>query len=115
MKEIFEEDEIKGEFKSVPIERSKNNDIEIYNIYTSPSSSANKLRKKICKYISIFLLICVFIIFTKKMLLDGILQILNIDFDDIEENEYNYNSFLKLFLHYEQNLWSPMTAITGRE
>ena len=91
MKEIFEEDEIKGEFKSVPIERSKNNDIEIYNIYTSPSSSANKLRKKICKYISIFLLICVFIIFTKKMLLDGILQILNIDFDDIEENEYNYN------------------------
>ena len=91
MKEIFEEDEIKGEFKNVPIEKSKSEEVEVFNIYTSPSNACSKLRKKICKYISIILLLFFFIIFTKRMLLDGILQILNINYDDIDENDYENN------------------------
>lgn len=66
MQEIFEEDEIKGEFKNVPIKRTKTEDVEIFNIYTTPSNSGSKLRKKIFKYISIIILFCIFIIFTKR-------------------------------------------------
>ena len=45
MQEIFEEDEIKGEFKNVTIKRTKTEDEEIFNIYTTPSNSGSKLRK----------------------------------------------------------------------
>ena len=89
MKEIFEEEEIKGEFKNVPIERTKTEEVEIFNVYTTPSNSGSKLRKKIFKYISIIILFGVFIIFTKRILLDGILQALNINYDDIDDDDFN--------------------------
>ena len=92
MQEIFEEDEIKGEFKNVPIKRTKTEDVEIFNIYTTPSNSGSKLRKKIFKYISIIILFCIFIIFTKRMLLDGILKIININYDEIDDDDFNDNN-----------------------
>ena len=92
MQEIFEEDEIKGEFKNVPIERTKTEDVEIFNIYTTPSNSGSKLRKKIFKYISIIILFCIFIIFTKRMLLDGIHKIININYDEIDDDDFNDNN-----------------------
>lgn len=92
MKEIFEEDEIKGEFKNVPIERTKTEEVEIFNIYTTPSNSYSKLRKKIFKYISIIILFCIFIIFTKRMLLDGIHKIININYDEIDDDDFNDNN-----------------------
>ena len=92
MQEIFEEDEIKGEFKNVPIKRTKTEDVEIFNIYTTPSNSGSKLRKKIFKYISIIILFCIFIIFTKRMLLDGIHKIININYDEIDDDDFNDNN-----------------------
>ena len=92
MQEIFEEDEIKGEFKNVPIKRTKTEDVEIFNIYTTPSNSGSKLRKKIFKYISIIILSCIFIIFTKRMLLDGILKIININYDEIDDDDFIDNN-----------------------
>ena len=92
MKEIFEEDEIKEEFKNVPIERTKTEDVEIFNIYITPSNSGSKLRKKIFKYISIIILFCIFIIFTKRMLLDGIHKIININYDEIDDDDFNDNN-----------------------
>ena len=92
MQEIFEEDEIKGEFKNVPIERTKTEEVEIFNIYTTPSNSGSKLRKKIFKYISIIILFCIFIIFTKRMLLDGIHKIININYDEIDDDDFNDNN-----------------------
>ena len=92
MQEIFEEDEIKGEFKNVPIKRTKTEDVEIFNIYTTPSNSGSKLRKKIFKYISIINLFCIFIIFTKRMLLDGIHKIININYDEIDDDDFNDNN-----------------------
>ena len=92
MQEIFEEDEIKGEFKNVPIKRTKTEDVEIFNIYTTPSNSGSKLRKKIFKYISIIILFCIFIIFTKHMLLDGIHKIININYDEIDDDDFNDNN-----------------------
>ena len=92
MQEIFEEDEIKGEFKNVPIKRTKTEDVEIFNIYTTPSNSGSKLRKKIFKYISIIILFCIFIIFTKRMLLDGIYKIININYDEIDDDDFNDNN-----------------------
>ena len=92
MQEIFEEDEIKGEFKNVPIKRIKTEDEEIFNIYTTPSNSGSKLSKKIFKYISIIILFCIFIIFIKRMLLDGILKIININYDEIDDDDFNDNN-----------------------
>ena len=92
MQEIFEEDEIKGEFKNVLIKRTKTEDVEIFNIYTTPSNSGSKLGKKIFKYISIIILFCIFIIFTKRMLLDGILKIININYDEIDDDDFNDNN-----------------------
>ena len=92
MQEIFEEDEIKGEFKNVPIKRTKTEDVEIFNIYITPSNSGSKLRKKISKYISIIILFCIFIIFTKRMLLDGIHKIININYDEIDDDDFNDNN-----------------------
>lgn len=92
MQEIFEEDEIKGEFKNVPIKRTKTEDVEIFNIYTTPSNSGSKLRKKIFKYISIIILFCIFIIFTKRMSLDGIHKIININYDEIDDDDFNDNN-----------------------
>ena len=92
MQEIFEEDEIKGEFKNVPIKRTKTEDVEIFNIYTTPSNSGSELRKKILKYISIIILFCIFIIFTKRMLLDGIHKIININYDEIDNDDFNDNN-----------------------
>ena len=92
MQEIFEEDEIKGEFKNVPIKRTKTEDVEIFNIYTTPSNSGSKLRKKIFKYISIIILFCIFIIFTKRMLLDGFHKKININYDEIDDDDFNDNN-----------------------
>ena len=96
MKEIFEEDIIKGEFKNVPIERTENEEVEIFNIYTTPSNSGSKLRKKIFKYFSIILLFCVFIIFTKRMMLDGILKIFNINYYGIDDDDNYIDNDLNL-------------------
>ena len=88
MKENFEDGEIiQGKFKNVPIERPKNNDDEIYYMHSNIHSGFSYLKyriKKICKYSFLFILIFAFIIFTKRMLLDGIFEYFN------REKEYTY-------------------------
>ena len=90
MKGFFKEEELQGEFKNVPIEHSKNNEVEIYNMYTTPYSPRDRLRKKICKYAFIVFLIFAFIIFTKKVLLEGIVHMF---YDEEEDEFYNKNYF----------------------
>ena len=85
MKENLDDGEgTKEGFKYVPIERTKNNDDEIYNMRSGFSYLKYRLFKKICKYSFLFILIFSFIIFTKRMLLDGIFEYFN------TENEYTY-------------------------
>ena len=83
-----EDDTISGEFKTVPIERSQFGGVEVYNIYSGISYSKERLKKKIFRYSLTAIAIIVFIVITKTMLWDGIIQLFS---DDTISND-NYNS-----------------------
>ena len=97
---LDEEDTISGEFKTVPIERSQYGGVEVYNIYSGISYSKERLKRKIFRYSLTVILIIVFIIITKMLLWDGIVELFSDDsFGDVGSND---NPLEKFYL--EQNI-----------
>ena len=117
---IFEEDEIKGEFKSIPIEQSNKNEVEVYHMhsYSNISYAKNKYRKKMIKYILIGIFAILVLYITKRFLWGGIKEIFyeddsnnydysnypNVTYNDrfnqsLEDDGLEYNDGEKLFLH----------------
>jgi cytoskeletal protein RodZ len=88
---LDEEDTISGEFKTVPIERSQYGGVEVYNIYSGISYSKERLKRKIFRYSLTIILIIVFIIITKTLLWDGIVELFSDDGDSYENSNSNYN------------------------
>ena len=88
---LDEEDTISGEFKKVPIERSQYGGIEVYNIYSGISYSKERLKRKIFRYSLTIILIIVFIIITKTLLWDGIVELFSDDGESYENSNSNYN------------------------
>ena len=93
MKANYEEDEdyISGEFKRVPIERSQLGGVEVYNIYSGISYSKERLKRKIFRYSLTLVLIIVFIIITKTLLWDGIVELFSDDSNSYSNYNSNYN------------------------
>ena len=86
-----EEDEIKGGFKKIPIDKSPKTDVEIYHMYSSSFPYAKeRLKKKMFKYtlITIVTIVCLFI--AKKLIWDGLVELFS---DDEEEDNYYKEDF----------------------
>jgi len=74
---IFEEDEIKGEFKKIPIEKGNKEEVEVYQMYSynNLSYAKNKIRKKMIKYALIGILAIIALYITKRFLSDGLKEL----------------------------------------
>ena len=88
---LDEEDTISGEFKTVPIERSQYGGVEVYNIYSGISYSKERLKRKIFRYSLTAILIIVFIIITKMLLWDGIVELFSEEGESYDNYNSNYN------------------------
>ena len=88
---LDEEDTISGEFKTVPIERSQYGGVEVYNIYSGISYSKERLKRKIFRYSLTVILIIVFIIITKMLLWDGIVELFSEEGESYDNYNSNYN------------------------
>ena len=68
MKGTFaEEDEIMGEFKNVPIERSKKNEVEIFHMYSTMSYQKDRFKKRIINFITIVIVTVLILFISKKL------------------------------------------------
>ena len=86
-----EEDEIVGEFKNVPIERSKLNDVEVYHMYSYNPYQKERLRKRIFNYILMIIAGIIILVVIKKLIYDGIMELLSDEDEDDYQSEYNKN------------------------
>ena len=93
MKSKNEEDEdiISGDFKKVPIERSQYGGVEVYNIYSGISYSKERLKRKIFRYSLTVILVIVFLIITKTLLWDGIVELFSEEGNSYDNYDSNYN------------------------
>ena len=114
---IFEEDEIKGEFKKIPIEKGNKEEVEVYQMYSynNLSYAKNKIRKKMIKYALIGILAIIALYITKRFLWDGLKELFyeddnnnyyypNVTYNDrfnqsLEDDGLEFNEGEKLFLH----------------
>ena len=96
MKDTFpEEEEIKGGFKKVHIDKSPKNDVEIFHMYSSVPYTKDRLKNKIFKYslIAITTIICLYI--SKKFIWDSLVELFS---DDEEETYYRpYDNYMQRF------------------
>ena len=87
MKGTFaEEDEIMGEFKNVPIERSKKNEVEIFHMYSTMSYQKDRFKKRIINFITIVIVTVLILFISKKLVYDSLMEL----FSEEDENIYNY-------------------------